>query len=212
MVTIYVLKLENNKYYVGKTTNPRIRLETHFSDLGSYWTKKYKPISIHELRPDKKDIDEQIVTQEYMKKYGIDNVRGGPWCKITLTEPEKDMIIQIIKASDDNCYKCGKKGHFYSNCKKITTNCSRCRRENHNSSNCYAKIDVDGNILNDEEEVIWLCSYCNKEFDTEKGANYHERVYCKKKKTNNCKRCGRLGHNKSNCYVSTHKKGYTLYY
>ena len=69
MVTIYVLKLKQNKYYVGKTTNPTYRLDDHFSEGGSVWTQKYKPISIHELRPDRPDTDEQIVTQEYMKKY-----------------------------------------------------------------------------------------------------------------------------------------------
>ena len=88
MVTIYVLKLQGNKYYVGKTTNPTYRLDDHFSEGGSAWTKKYKPISIHELQPDKPDTDEQIVTQKYMQKYGIDNVRGGPWCKINLSEAE----------------------------------------------------------------------------------------------------------------------------
>ena len=32
MVTIYVLKLKGNKYYVGKTTNPTYRLDDHFSE------------------------------------------------------------------------------------------------------------------------------------------------------------------------------------
>ena len=44
MVFIYVLKCQNNKYYVGKTENPDYRLESHFSEGGSAWTKKYKPI------------------------------------------------------------------------------------------------------------------------------------------------------------------------
>ncbi len=42
MVYIYVLKLENNKYYIGKTDNPEIRLNSHFNFNGSEWTKKYK--------------------------------------------------------------------------------------------------------------------------------------------------------------------------
>ena len=41
MVTIYVLKLQGNKYYVGKTINPTYRLDDHFSEGGSAWTKKY---------------------------------------------------------------------------------------------------------------------------------------------------------------------------
>ena len=44
MVFIYVLKLHNNKYYVGKTDNPDNRIENHYKNNGSLWTKKYKPI------------------------------------------------------------------------------------------------------------------------------------------------------------------------
>ena len=107
MVSIYVLKLKYNKYYVGKTTNPTYRLTDHFSEGGSAWTKKYKPITVHELRPDCSDSDEQIITQEYMKKYGIENVRGGPWCQVSLPTETIKSIQHIIQANDDKCYKCG---------------------------------------------------------------------------------------------------------
>ena len=40
MVYIYVLKLTNNKYYVGKTHNPNLRLNAHIYNSGSAWTKK----------------------------------------------------------------------------------------------------------------------------------------------------------------------------
>ena len=49
MVYIYALKCQQNKYYVGKTTNPNIRLESHSNANGSAWTKKYKPIRVMEL-------------------------------------------------------------------------------------------------------------------------------------------------------------------
>ena len=51
-----------------------------------------------------------------MEKYGIDNVRGGSYCKINLTKHEKDKALQIIRSVSDKCYKCGKKGHFSKNC------------------------------------------------------------------------------------------------
>jgi hypothetical protein len=52
MVYIYSLKLQSNKYYIGKTDNPNFRLENHFDSSGSAWTKKYNPISIHQVIPD----------------------------------------------------------------------------------------------------------------------------------------------------------------
>ena len=42
MVNIYILLLEENKYYIGKTTHPEIRLNSHFNHNGSSWTIKTK--------------------------------------------------------------------------------------------------------------------------------------------------------------------------
>ena len=97
MAYVYVLQLEDNKYYIGKTTNPQFRLENHYTASGSAWTKKYSPIRVHEIRPDQTDHDEQRITQEYMEKYGIDNVRGGPWCQIDISK-ERVMIQKILNS------------------------------------------------------------------------------------------------------------------
>lgn len=45
MVFIYILQLESNKYYIGKTNNPDIRLDSHFNSNGSEWTLN-KPLLI----------------------------------------------------------------------------------------------------------------------------------------------------------------------
>ena len=41
MIWIYILLLESNKYYIGKTYNPDITLDTHFTCNGSEWTNIY---------------------------------------------------------------------------------------------------------------------------------------------------------------------------
>ena len=46
---VYVLKLENNKYYVGKSNDKEKRIKRHINGNGCTWTKKYNPIS--ELKP-----------------------------------------------------------------------------------------------------------------------------------------------------------------
>ena len=33
------------KYYIGQTTTPKKRIDEHFSNNGSAWTKKYNPIN-----------------------------------------------------------------------------------------------------------------------------------------------------------------------
>ena len=220
MVYIYVLKLRSNKYYVGKTDNPNFRLNDHFKSNGSEWTKKYQPITVHELRPDCDSKDETIITQEYMEKYGIDNVRGGPWCKIDITE-HRSSIEHMIKSESDSCYICGKSGHFANKCPQKYKNnkyksnkiyCERCGRSGHTYENCYATTDVNGYELSDSEDEMWKCEYCGKLFDSEKGCRFHENVHCKKKKNNKCTRCGRSSHTRENCYAESHVKGYPLFY
>ena len=67
MVFIYILQQQSNKYYVGKTENPKFRLDTHFKNGGCAWTKKYKPIQIIGLFPDCDAFDEDKYTIKYMK-------------------------------------------------------------------------------------------------------------------------------------------------
>ena len=158
MVFIYSLKLQRGKYYIGKTDKPTFRLEDHFASSGSAWTKKYKPISIYQLIPDMSDHDEQRITQEYMNKYGIDNVRGGPWCKVVLSDEERLFIQNLLDGENDKCYQCGSSDHFAKDCKmyqkkpKHTKNtCERCGRFGHSEETCYAKTDSNGRKIIDEE-------------------------------------------------------------
>ena len=116
MVFIYVLELENNKYYIGKTNNPKFRLESHFNSNGSWWTKKYKPLNVIELLSDCDNFDEDKYTIKYMVKYGIENVRGGSFCKIKLSNENIITLNQIINSVSDKCYICNNYNHFAKDC------------------------------------------------------------------------------------------------
>ena len=207
MVFIYILQLEQGKYYIGKTKNPQFRLDSHFNSNGSEWTKIYKPKKVLELKSNCDDYDEDKITRQYMDKYGIDNVRGGSFVSVKLEKSTIDILKQMSNGTNNKCFTCGKGGHFAKDC---------------NSKEQY--------------EEVWVCEYCEKEFVEEKKCEYHVK-YCnstnkkqfvyqseeeedededdeeeddEEEDDDCCFRCGREGHYASACYAKKHVKGYYL--
>jgi len=79
---VYVLKLENDRYYIGSTYNLNFRYAQHCGGQGAQYTRCHKPISIEAVFPNAEKGLENKVTREYMEKYGKDNVRGGSYCQV----------------------------------------------------------------------------------------------------------------------------------
>ena len=118
MVSIYILQLAEGKYYVGKTNHPGFRLERHFNAKGSMWTQKYPPIRVVELIGGCDDFDEDKYTIKYMERYGINNVRGGSFCEIHLSDANVITLNQVMRSVADKCYICGVQGHFARECRR----------------------------------------------------------------------------------------------
>lgn len=100
--TIYKLNLENGKKYVGKTTDVDRRMDQHFSGNGSKVTKKFKPIdgkTIDEVPGFFSDDVEQEYTEDYIEKYGYNNVRGGYYTNSQTLEKiiKSDMLLRKSK-------------------------------------------------------------------------------------------------------------------
>lgn len=83
--SLYVLKLEQDKYYVGITSQTvEQRFKEHLNGTRpANWTKKYIPLEIVHQRAlgiiNKEDAEaiENKVVRDYINTYGINNVRGG---------------------------------------------------------------------------------------------------------------------------------------
>ena len=86
---IYVLKLVDDRYYVGRTGNILRRIEEHFTGIGAIYTMKYKPIKVIEVTEELTKQDERNKTLEVMTKYGWEKVRGAIWCSLEINKPNE---------------------------------------------------------------------------------------------------------------------------
>ena len=120
MVSIYILKLANKKYYIGKTNNISLRVDSHFNAMGAAWTKLHRPLEVLEIIQDCDSFDEDKYTLMYMSKFGIDNVRGGTFCETNIDEYRK-MIEKMMLSAADRCFICGSNGHFMKECRGLRT-------------------------------------------------------------------------------------------
>lgn len=96
--------------------------------------------------------DETAHTLKMMQKYGINNVRGGPFVTIKLSQTEYNAIAKMLNHDNNKCFRCGG-DHYVSKCPinskstKYNPKCVRCGRNNHTISNCYAKTHINGKTL-----------------------------------------------------------------
>ena len=145
---IYILKLEDKKYYIGYSENNKtcdIRIKKHFEGNGSKWTKKYKPIEIIEKK-DGDMFDEEKYTLIYIDEYGIDNVRGGSYTKVKLSQNDKEKATQTARSVLNKCFICGSTEHYSQSCEKIT---SKKKKKNSSQKKVYK-----------EEEEYYPCGLC----------------------------------------------------
>jgi len=207
MVFIYILQLEQGKYYVGKTTNPSFRIDKHFTSNGSSWTKKYKPILILEIIQNCDDYDEDKYTIKYMEKYGINNVRGGSFCEIKLRDDNIITLNQMIKSITDKCYICGKDDHFANDCKKVSI-----KKDKIPIINVNEKCDCPTSYFSSHRRGKCILNNIMSYFDDEDDDIDKLLIQDIKEEDNNdcCFRCGRKGHYVSSCYASKHIKGYYI--
>jgi len=155
MFYIYIIELTNNKYYIGKSTYQNITIN---DDFKNDWTTLYPPKTILKIISNCDDFDEDKYTIKYMKKYGIDNVRGGSFNNIILDETHLHTIKRMINNGTNACYYCGGMDHYIKDC-----------------------VDRDDFIK------IYKCYYCNYIFDSYDDLLYHNDYNCKAKiKCNKC--------------------------
>ena len=144
---IYKMNLEGGKKYVGKTTNVDRRMDQHFSGNGAKVTKKFKPINakvVDEVPGFFSDDVEQEYTEEYIDKYGYENVRGGVYTNSKTLKKNNQGTYHSNMGFHTMWEQKPKKSKQKPKQKKKVSKCSRCGRSGHSKDKCYAKSHVNG--------------------------------------------------------------------
>ena len=104
LTLVYVLKLEDDCWYVGQSSNLNARMAEHFGLTGRYngsnWTRAHKPVSIQEVVVGDYAIENEM-TEKYIAMYGMNKVQGGKYLDINT----KNMKTKRT------CSICGSKRH-----------------------------------------------------------------------------------------------------
>ena len=132
-INIYILKLKDSCWYIGRTADVAKRVESHFKNQGSAWTKIHKPIALETTYTNASPFDEDKFVKQYMYQYGIDKVRGGTYSQPTLDPILVKVVQRELWGAQDLCFLCGRP-HFVSK--------------------CYAKKDIYGNDIVRSSELV----------------------------------------------------------
>ena len=176
--SIYVLRLEGGRYYIGKSDNVMKRYEEHLNGAGSAWTTRYPPVTLVKTINSVSAFEEDKTVKEYMAIYGIDMVRGGSYVTEALTAAQRSALQQEIWSAQDRCSRCGSSGHWVSTCSvrppstvsqsqppqqpkgggyhvvqhQSVGKCFRCGRPGHYVADCYARTDAEGYDLDSDDD------------------------------------------------------------
>jgi hypothetical protein len=178
---VYVLKLENGKYFIGYTISLK-NLREQLEKKNIKWLQKNSFIKILKVynNCDKFDVDKY--TKKYMELYGIENVRGGSYYHFKLNENVIKQIEKEFDISNQNIYE----------------------NEEEDEENKEEYIEDSFDKLEKEFEIINKCSRCGS------NDHYVYQCFVEfepvSKNIKRCKRCREYGHEKKECPVSKHQK------
>ena len=147
MLFYEIFSLTEGKYYVGKRTD------------NWRWLRRYPIVESIATGSARNRRELSRVVERYIRKYGYDNVRGGPWTAMEMPRFWADECIKSRYCRGE-CVGCGYATHTIDTCfarcsrdasglpwveegfgrypKNIV--CVRCKRIGHLVQDCYASI------------------------------------------------------------------------
>ena len=213
---IYVLRLRDGKYYVGKAGNVIERCNAHCAGNGSEWTKKYPVDKLVECLPQKGQFDEDNKVKELMMRYGIPNVRGGTYSRVELTQEDVNVLRRELSGAKDVCFGCGAAGHFVTECPSRMPPVQVQKPAQVASSPVVVtdnKSQQSGSLVGLLTAIAGAVAESMSTTDNRRQSPEQpvENVPVKPGGGRAfCVKCGRFGHLISSCYAKTHADGHKI--
>ena len=100
-ISIYILRLEHGKFYVGASTDAVKASQEHVEGLGPFWTQIHRPLQLLDVAKGKKQEELDQYVKMTMRKHGIENVRGGSWEQARLSGADRHSLRAEL--GDSSC-------------------------------------------------------------------------------------------------------------
>jgi len=106
---LYVLECSPTKsggpatWYIGVSYALNNRIAQHASGRGSAWTRIHPVVRIAEVHMNATLQLERDVTLQYMRRYGWEHVRGGPYSSPNLPRAPKALASKVRKITSYAC-------------------------------------------------------------------------------------------------------------
>ena len=206
---LYVLELQGGKYYVGQTKNLQKRFQEHLDGVGSVWTRKHAPLAIASSVALDGALHEDRVTKELMLEHGIDNVRGGSYCRIDLDDGQYNALTTELRSATGTCFECGRQGHFAAQCPAKRESAKREPGKREPSKSETAKPVKRKRTSKSTRDSCLRCGRSGHFADTcyAKTDADGDLLSDSSDDADSCFRCGRSGHFANACYAKTDVDG-----
>jgi hypothetical protein len=106
-VSLFLLELEHGKFYAGASSDPVKALEECRERLGSFsqWTQIHRPVRLREVVRVAQVVDLDVYVRKWMLQYGVENVRGGSWSSVRLTDKDR-QVLSVELPRQGGCVVC----------------------------------------------------------------------------------------------------------
>lgn len=177
MSVVYILGLEDDCWYVGQTDDFNRRLSEHLEGRGAAWTSLHRPL-VWQFYENQQSEEWMVI--ELMATYGVDQVRGGSFSSIELSDADRVTITKMIDTRRNRCFTCHQTGHFTK----------RCPTNPRVADQPETAIDPGLLLLSedspdDSEELSddiydpqWKCPTCSTSFDSARNLWLHHKNSC----------------------------------